>query len=85
LLVDAGLQDRDRMYEGLKKCLDEGVTGFALRVILSNSLDPLADDPRVRELLDRFRIIRPLPRSQGAVIDSVNESKKHRRAPFPSS
>jgi serine/threonine-protein kinase len=57
LLVDVGLNDRDRIYRGLQDCLAEGVTGCVFEIILGPNLGQLEDDPHFWELLSRIRVV----------------------------
>jgi serine/threonine protein kinase len=55
-------RDLERIYQGLQKCLAEGVSGCCVEIILGSSLDKLEDEPRFRELFSRFRLVQPRPR-----------------------
>jgi tetratricopeptide (TPR) repeat protein len=61
VLVDIGLNDRDRIYEGLQKCIAERITGFSIEIVLGYYLDRFEDEPRFRELFDRIRLVQPRP------------------------
>jgi tetratricopeptide (TPR) repeat protein len=62
VLVEIGLNDRDRIYQGLQKCIAERITGFSVEIVLGYYLDVLDDEPRFRELFSRLRLVQPRPR-----------------------
>jgi eukaryotic-like serine/threonine-protein kinase len=61
ILIDIGLDDAEGIYLGLKTCIDERITGFALEIVLGPYLDPLASEPRFAELLRRLQIVLQRP------------------------
>jgi tetratricopeptide (TPR) repeat protein len=62
VLVDIGLNDRERVYEGLQKCIAEHITGFSIEIVLGYYLDMLDDEPRFRESFSRLQLVQPRPR-----------------------
>jgi eukaryotic-like serine/threonine-protein kinase len=57
LLVDLGLQDRDRVYEDLRQCVAEHISGFSMEIIAGFYMDALWDEPRFRELFARLKLV----------------------------
>ena len=62
LLVDFGLKDRNPIYQGLQRCIDENITGFMLEIVLGYYLDGFDSEPRFRELFSRLWLVQPRPR-----------------------
>jgi tetratricopeptide (TPR) repeat protein len=62
LLVDLGLKDRNPIYQGLQRCIDENITGFMLEIVLGYYLDGFDSEPRFRELFSRLWLVQPRPR-----------------------
>jgi serine/threonine protein kinase/Flp pilus assembly protein TadD len=62
LLVDLGLNDRDRIYQGMQNCIAEPINGFSMEIYVGYFIDELDEDPRFRELFSRLHLVQPRPR-----------------------
>ena len=57
LLIWAGLDDRDRLYDALLACVTEGITGPAVELWLGPHVGALAKEPRFADVFKRLGVL----------------------------